>query len=332
MAMTRRRLLELVGASSLAAAADRAARAEGFPSAEAMRAQAAAPVLFAHQTPIRIGQAALKVRDLARMSGFYQRMLGLAEVERTAERAVLGAPGGAPILVLEAAPQAAFAESGAAGLFHTAFLLPSRVDLARWLAHVVTAEIALTGFADHAVSEAVYLDDPEGNGIEVYADRDPAGWTWSDGQVRMGTEQLDFEGLLSLLNDSVPLYEAAPSGLRIGHMHLKIGDVTQAAAFYQRAGGLEPTQMMIFRGAAFLSSGRYHHHIGLNSWRSAGAGRRDPAALGLSWTSFETQDAAILAAREAAMRAAGAPVETLAAGEGFETLDPWGTRLRFVKV
>ncbi|MDD2868502.1 VOC family protein [Neomegalonema sp.] len=330
--MTRRRLLELVGASSLAVAADRAARAEGFPNAEAMRAQAASPILFAHRTPIRIGQAALKVRDLQKMSAFYQHMLGLAEQERTPERAVLGAPGGAPILVLEAAPQAAFAAPDAAGLFHTAFLLPSRLDLARWLAHVVTEEIQLTGFGDHNVSEAVYLDDPEGNGIEVYADRDPAGWVWTNGQVRMGTDPVDFEGLIGLLNDAVPIYTQAPRDLRIGHMHLKVGEVARAAEFYQKTAGLDPTQMMVFRGAAFLSSGRYHHHLGLNSWRSQGAGPRDPAALGLSWTSFETQDAAILAAREAAALAAGAQVEKLASGEGFETLDPWGTRVRFLKV
>lgn len=332
MAMTRRRLLELAGASSLVAAAERAALAEGFPSVEAMRAQASSSVLFAHQTPIRVGQAALKVRDLELMSRYYQNMLGLVEFERTPELAALGAPGGAPILVLEAAPTAASAAPNAAGLFHTAFLLPSRLDLARWLARVVTDEVPLTGFADHNVSEAVYLDDPEGNGIEVYADRDPAGWTWNNGQVRMGTEPIDFEGLIALLNDSVPIYDKAPADLRIGHMHLKVGDAAQAASFYSNAGGLDPTQLMTGRGAAFLSSGRYHHHLGLNHWRSAGAQQRDASALGLSWTSFETRDPAILAAREAAVRAAGRPVEALASGSGFETLDPWGTRIRFVKV
>ena len=328
MSMSRRALMRLAAAGGLAAAADRAAQAEGYADAAASRrAQASAPVLLAHQTPIRIGHAALRVRDLAGMSAFYSHLLGLTEVEKTADRVVLGPPGGAPILTLESAPDAPFAAGSEAGLFHIAFLQPSRLDLARWLAHVVRANIELSGFGDHNVSEAVYLDDPEGNGIEVYADRDPAQWTWTDGQVRMGTAQVDIDGLIDLLDDGAPDYGAAPATLGIGHIHLKVGDARRASEFYSREAGLSPTQSNFERGAAFLSSGGYHHHLGANMWMSRGAGRRDPKSLGLSWARFETADATILAAREAAFRASGAVVEAIPGG--FEALDPWGTRIQF---
>jgi catechol 2,3-dioxygenase len=316
--LTRRILLKLAGASSLAAAAAGAVRAEGgTPGAATPQA------LLAHRTPMRIGAAALRVRDLDVMTAYYRDAIGLAVIGREPGLAHLGA-GGVRLLTLEQRLQAAFEARGTAGLFHTAFLMPTRKDLARWLVHAARNHVPLTGFADHLVSEAVYLDDPEGNGIEVYSDRAPESWTWADGAVTMATNQLDIDGLVSLTNIQVSDYAAAPEGLRIGHMHLRVGDLARADAFYREAVGLDLTRQR--NGASFLSSGRYHHHLGMNIWQSAGAGRRDDAATGLAWFSLEVGTGEILEAQQERLKRAGAEITTLA--KGIEAVDPWGTRLR----
>jgi catechol 2,3-dioxygenase len=248
-------------------------------------------------------------------------------MERSATSATLGA-GGIKLLALEARPDAANEARTAAGLYHTAFLMPTRKDLARWLVNAAIHRVPLSGFADHLVSESVYLDDPEGNGIEVYADRDPAQWKWSDGSVAMATDQLDVDNLVSLTNTKVSDYAHAPDGLRIGHMHLRVGDLAKADGFYRGTLGFDPTRAR--NGAAFLSSGRYHHHLGLNVWQSAGAGRRDDAATGLAWFSLEIEKADLFAAKEERLRQTGVAVATVA--NGIEAADPWGTRVRLVKV
>ena len=318
--MNRRTVLHLAGASSLAAAAAAAARAEegggggGGPT-------------FANRTPMRIGMVTIRVRKLDAMADYYRDVLGLTVMERSATGAVLGA-GGVKLLVLEARPEAANEARNAAGLYHTAFLMPTRKDLARWLVNAAIHRVPLSGFADHLVSESVYLDDPEGNGIEVYADRDPTLWKWSDGAVAMATDQLDIDNLVSLTNTKVSDYAHAPDGLRIGHVHLRVGDLAKADGFYRGTLGFDPTRAR--NGAAFLSSGRYHHHLGLNVWQSAGAGRRDDAATGLAWFSLEIEKADLFAAKEARLRQTGVEVATVA--NGLEAADPWGTRVRLIKV
>jgi catechol 2,3-dioxygenase len=316
--LTRRTLLHLAGVSSFAAAAAAAARAEGTGSG--------GPT-FANRTPMRIGMAAMRVRKLDSVADFYRDVLGLTVMERTTTGAVLGA-GGIKLLALEARPQAADESRAAAGLYHTAFLMPTRKDLARWLVHAAINRVPLSGFADHRVSESVYLDDPEGNGIEDYADRDPSLWQWTDGTVTMATDQLDIDGLVSLTDTRVSDYAAAPEGLRIGHVHLRVGDLARAEGFYRGAIGFDPTRQR--NGAAFLSSGRYHHHLGLNVWQSAGAGRRDDAATGLAWFSLEIEQADLFAAQQERLRQAG--VQVVPVASGLEAVDPWGTRVRLVKV
>ncbi|MBR1233068.1 VOC family protein [Bradyrhizobium sp. AUGA SZCCT0177] len=317
--MTRRTLLHLAGASSLAAAAAAAARAEQGGSG-------GGPT-FANRTPMRIGMVTIRVRKLDVVADYYRDVLGLAVMERSATGAVLGA-GGVKLLALEARPDAANEARNAAGLYHTAFLMPTRKDLARWLVNAAIHRVPLSGFADHRVSESVYLDDPEGNGIEVYADRDPSLWQWSEGTVTMGTDQLDIDNLVSLTNTNVSDYAKAPDGLRIGHMHLRVGDLAKADGFYRGTLGFDPTRAR--SGAAFLSSGRYHHHLGLNVWQSAGAGRRDDAATGLAWFSLEIEKADLFTAKEERLRQAGVQVASVAGG--LEAADPWGTRVRLVKV
>ena len=299
-------------------------------AAAASRAEGPAPVVgpsFAASAPIRCGAIGLRVRDLDRMSRYYQSVLGLGVISTGAGGVTLGA-GGIPLVFLEARPQAEFEPRNAAGLFHTAFLMPSRRDLARWLVHVARNQTPLTGFADHSVSEAVYLDDPEGNGIEVYADRDPRLWRWEGERVVMGTHRLDVDGILSLTDTSRNDYASAPTGLRIGHMHLRVGDIQQSESFYRDAIGLASTSRR--DTASFLSSGRYHHHVALNTWNSAGAGSRDLAKTGLDWFSLEVADAALLTAQRERMARAGFTSTEVA--RGFESTDPWGTRLRLVGV
>ena len=317
--LTRRSLLHLAGASSLAAAAAAAARAEGSGGG-------GGPT-FANRTPMRVGMVTLRVRNLDPVADFYRDVLGLTVMERSATGAQLGS-GDVPLLALEAHPQAANESRNAAGLFHTAFLMPTRKDLARWLVHVAINRVPLSGFADHLVSESVYLDDPEGNGIEVYADRDPSLWQWSAGSVAMATDQLDIDGLLTLADTRTSDYAKAPDGLRVGHVHLRVGDLGQAESFYHGSVGLDPTRRR--SGAAFLSSGRYHHHLGINVWQSAGAGARDETATGLAWFSLETEKPDLLAAQEERLRQAG--VQVAAVLNGLEAVDPWGTRVRLVKV
>ncbi|WP_375310880.1 VOC family protein [Bradyrhizobium sp. A5] len=316
---TRRTLLQLAGASSLAMAAAAAARAEGTP-------QGGGPT-YASRTPMRVGMVTLRVKDLDKVADYYRDVIGLTVMERSASAARLGA-GGIALVVLEARPDAMIEPRNAAGLYHTAFLMPTRRDLARWLVAAASHRVPLSGFADHLVSESVYLDDPEGNGIEVYADRDPSQWQWSEGSVKMATDELNIPDLLSLTNTRVADYARAPEGLRVGHMHLRVGDLALAESFYHGTIGLDPTCKR--NGAAFLSSGRYHHHLGMNVWQSQGAGPRDDATTGLAWFSLVTAKQDILAAQEERLRKGGARITALA--DGVEAIDPWGTRVRLLRV
>src|SRR6185295_7946812 len=149
---------------------------------------------FANTTPLRIGAVGLKVRDLSRLTDFYANAIGLNVIDRDTKTARLGA-GGITLLNLEAAPDALPDDPRSAGLYHTAFLQPTRQDLGRWLVHAASNRVALTGASDHAVSEAIYLDDPEGNGIEVYRDRKPEEWRWNGDRIHMTTERLDLDDL-----------------------------------------------------------------------------------------------------------------------------------------
>ncbi len=201
--------------------------------------------------------------------------------------------------------------------------MPTRADLARWILHVARNKTPLTGASDHAVSEAFYLDDPEGNGIEVYHDRPADSWEWTGDALKITTDPLDVDDILREVPPTAG-YDGAPDGLRIGHVHLRVGDVARAEAFYRDGLGLDVTRRR--HGASFMSSGRYHHHIAGNVWHSAGAGARDEDRAGLSWFSLEAADDAAFEAAKSRLAQAGAPLN--ATPTGIETADPWGTRLR----
>ena len=281
---------------------------------------------FASRTPLHIGAIGLIARDLDLLTNFYRDLLGLTVLERTATRSRLGV-GDTTLIEIEHRPDAKPDDPAQAGLYHTAFLMPTRQDHARWIMHIANARIPITGASDHGVSEAFYLDDPEGNGIEVYNDRPRERWTWENGLVTMQTKQLDVEAILREIDPTTATYPAAPEGLRIGHVHLRVGNIEKAEQFYRGALGLDLTRRR--GGATFMSSGGYHHHVGANVWHSDGAGRRDPDRAGLAWFSIEAADRAAFDATAARLKAANAAVTTT--DEGIETADPWGTRIRLIE-
>ena len=280
---------------------------------------------FASRTPLHIGAVGLIARDLDRLADYYQNLLGLSMLERTSKLARLGV-NGVTLIEIEHRPDAKPDDERTAGLYHTAFLMPTRQDHARWILHIARNRVPITGASDHGVSEAFYLDDPEGNGIEVYNDRPRERWERQDGLIVMKTVQLDVEAILRETDPSEP-YVAAPDGLRIGHIHLRVGNVERAEEFYRGAVGLDLTRRR--GGATFMSSGGYHHHVGANVWHSDGAGLRDPDRAGLAWFSMAAADDAALDAATARLKSPNAAVTAIPGG--VETADPWGTRVRFVK-
>jgi catechol 2,3-dioxygenase len=288
-------------------------------------AHAAASASFAVTTPIHIHSVSLRVRDLKLMTGFYKDVIGLDLISGNDSESVLGKDG-QPLLTLIAKPSDAPDNKISAGLFHTAFLMPSRQALGEWLITVARNGIKFTGFADHLVSEATYLDDPEGNGIEVYSDRSPLGWTWNDGLVQMATEELDIEGLVKGQPEDRSLPYVAPSGFRIGHVHLRVGQVEKAEEFYIGTAGLERTARY-GNSASFLANGHYHHHIGANIWQSRNAGQRSDAMSGLGHVAFSTAPA-LMDGLRGRLKASGADFHEQ--GDVIEALDPWGTRVQFV--
>jgi catechol 2,3-dioxygenase len=257
--------------------------------------------------PLEISRVVLTVHDLPRVADFYLRTLGLQNLSGTADRVSLGA-GGRTLLELVGDPAARRATPQEAGLFHTAFLMPSRAALGRWLIHAANSGVQLQGASDHLVSEAIYLADPEGNGIEVYVDRPRDRWHGPDGAIRMATERLDLDDLARAAD--LPWAEA-PEGLVVGHVHLQVGAIPEAEAFY--GGQLGLPVMARYPGAAFYGSGGYHHHIATNVWNSRGAGVREQPSTGLSELVLAVETEELAAIRS---RAGTGPLH-----------DPWGTAI-----
>ena len=267
--------------------------------------------------PVRTQGVRLIVRDLDRVAQFYREALGLTPILATADRALLGT-GETALVELITRPGAARRDPREAGLFHTAFLLPSRADLGRWLTHAADTGLRLQGASDHLVSEAVYLADPEGNGIEIYADRVPAGWTDAAGAIRMDTLPLDIDGVIGAAQRTS--WTGFPKGGRVGHVHLQVGDLAAARGFYADTLGLDIAASM--PSALFFGVGGYHHQLAGNVWNSRGAGARPADAAGLDAVELTVADAPMLNA--IAARAGATPD-----ADGTLTLtDPWGTTLR----
>jgi len=233
-----------------------------------------------------IGAVRLRVADLERARAYYERVIGLRTLARDGTLVRLGA--GAPVVELLGDPAAPPAPPRSTGLFHLALLVPDRAELARAVQRVVAGGGRLTGASDHFVSEAVYLRDPEGNGIEIYRDRPREEWKWSGGEVRMGTVPLDLAAVMAALPDGEDA--GMPEATTMGHVHLQVAELKATEAFYTRELGLEVT-VRSYPGALFMSRNRYHHHVGANTWNSAGAPRRPPGARGLEHVEVSVPDA-----------------------------------------
>ena len=281
---------------------------------------------------LRIDSVRLDVGDLARSTEFYERVLGLPLISREQDRALLGADAQRPALALSAIDAPTLASPHSTGLFHVAWLHPSRAALADTVRRIAGARWPIDGTADHGVSEALYLSDTDGLGIEIYADRPREQWQRPAGGhgVRMLTLPLDIDALMAQ-SPGEPQATVAP-GTSIGHVHLKVADVPRAFAFYRDVLGLEEQAQL--PSAAFLSAGGYHHHIGLNSWQSAGANAPLQPAPRLRAIEFELGDAGALDALRHSVAAASAvdSARSAARSQDADTLsgeDPDGNQLSF---
>ena len=227
-----------------------------------------------------MGAVTLLVGDLDAMTRYYRDVVTLSVLDAQGDTVTLGRAG-LPLVVLRREPSLKHATPGSAGLFHTAILFESQTALAAALYSVAThAPGTFTGSADHLVSEAFYATDPEGNGVELYWDRTRTDWSWAHGQVEMATLYLDPNTYLKThLTEEASLGSTAKDAASIGHVHLSVGDVATARAFYVDALGFDATASL-GNQALFVSAGGYHHHMAMNVWNSRGAGPRMPA-LGL---------------------------------------------------
>lgn len=280
-----------------------------------------------HRLPegTRLGPVSIQVADLERSLEFYGSVLGLRVLEHGGARATLGPEQQDRVLIeLVERPGARPAGgTGRLGLFHFAILLPDRAALGRLVRHLMQSGIH-PGAADHLVSEAFYLNDPDGHGIEVYADRPRSAWRRVGRELMIATDPVDLAAVLRAGGEAT--WTGMPAGTVIGHVHLHVGDLDEAADFYAEGLGLDLTTWS-YPGALFLGAGGYHHHLGTNTW--AGPGARPPeddAARLLAWT-IELPDTNELESVRAQLDRRGHPVEGRGAGE-LLTRDPWGTTVR----
>jgi catechol 2,3-dioxygenase len=269
-----------------------------------------------------IGTVRLTVSDLARSRSFYELALGLETSELADGLLALGVGSEPPLIELRGDPSAPALSRRATGLFHLAILVPTREDLALALARVAESRWPLDGASDHLVSEALYLSDPDGNGIEIYRDRPREQWRRTGDRFDMATLPLDLNDVLNELNGADGPQPVVPTGTRIGHVHLQVADLDEAEAFYSGVLGFD-VMVRGYPGALFVSAGGYHHHIGLNTWHSAGSS--PPLAGSVGLRSFEVTLASEHE-RERTLdrvRAAGIEIEPSAAGPLVR--DPSGT-------
>jgi catechol 2,3-dioxygenase len=271
-----------------------------------------------------IGKVRLRVADIDALSEFYERVVGLRSVDRDGDLARLGPEGGEPLIELASAPTASPAPSFSTGLFHLAILVPDRPELARALKRVIEQGWRLTGASDHLVSEALYLRDPEGNGIEIYRDRPRDQWGHTTGgELRMATLPLDLDGVMRELDGDGEGSNGMPAGTTMGHVHLQVANIPAVEAFYNAELGLE-VMVRSYPGALFLAAGGYHHHIGLNTWQSEGAPPPPEGALGLDRYELVLPDENERDAAAARVGATGDPVHL---EEGVLATDPSGNHV-----
>lgn len=292
------------------------------------------PVTAAHILPAEttLGPASLIVADLERSVSFYRDTLGFRVLKRDGKIVTFGAgEDETPILELTALAGARPKPRRTTGLYHVAILTPSRDALARSLYHLAVSRYPLQGASDHIVSEALYLADPDGNGLEIYRDRPRENWYDAAGQFQMGTLPLDLEKLLEEGETSTNErpWTGFDAGTRVGHVHLQVADLAAAVHFYTEGLGFETMVHMPEMGAAFVSAGGYHHHIGLNTWTSRGAPPPPADAAGLRVFEIIVPEGKTLDDVAARLTALDAPFERV--GSALETRDPSGNLVRLVE-
>lgn len=289
------------------------------------RAYGVAPAGYRLPDSTHVGRVRLQIANLDRSIAFYESVIGFRVLRRTDVMAQLGAQDDQQVLVeLHEKPGVRpAARRGLIGLYHYAILLPARAALGRFVQHLADLGVR-AGMSDHFVSEAIYLSDPDGLGIEVYADRPRSAWRIDDRQLAMTTVPLDVQDLVRAAEGQP--WNGAPAGTRIGHVHLYVRDIDRAAAFYHDALGLDKV-VWNYPGALFLSAGGYHHHLGTNTWAAEAPVASEADARLLDWELVLPDDTDIRAAAES-LRAHGFSV----ALEDHEaaTRDPWDTGLRLV--
>lgn len=235
----------------------------------------------------RIGRVSLTVADLDRALAFYQERLGFTQTEREDGKAMLSAGKGDLLRLVE--QKGARPTHGTTGLYHFAILVPSRFALAKSLKHLADTQTAVQGFSDHGVSEAIYLSDPDGNGIEIYRDHPRDQWPLRNGSLAMVSDPLDLNGILSELEGKDAAWTGLDPDSSVGHVHLYVANIAECEKFYGNVLGFDLMQR--FGGAAsFLSAGGYHHHIGINVWAGIGAPAPPPTASGLRWFEVSLPD------------------------------------------
>jgi catechol 2,3-dioxygenase len=269
-----------------------------------------------------IGAVRLQVADLDRSVRYYQSVIGLTLLTQAQGVVTLGAPDGVPLVHLHGEPRARPAPKGAIGLYHFAILLPDRAALGRFAAHVMRNNIRV-GMSDHLVSESFYLTDPDGLGIEVYADRPASTWQNLGRELAMAVDPLDVRSVIA--SGGGLDWTGAPAGTVMGHVHLHVGDIDAASSYYHGALGFDRI-VWSFPGALFLSAGGYHHHLGTNTWSSGPPPAADQARL-LEWEIL-LPGADDVAAAASSLESAGWTARQTE--RGWMSADPWGTTLRIV--
>jgi len=271
-----------------------------------------------------MGAVTLLVADLDAMTAYYRDAVALPMISQTIDTVTLGR-GTTPLVILKHAPELVHASPRAAGLFHTAILFESEAALAASVYSVATrAPNTFTGSSDHLVSKAFYFTDPEGNGVELYWDRDRSEWSWAHGQIEMSTLFLDPNAFLQQHLTEQSVEQPVVGGAVVGHVHLSVGDVATAREFYVDRLGFEQTTAF-GDSALFVSAGGYHHHMAMNTWNSAGAGRRGPS-LGLGQVDILVPGSDDVGALDERMRHFG--IGTRDDGQTVSFDDPWGNVIR----
>jgi catechol 2,3-dioxygenase len=271
-----------------------------------------------------VGPVRLFVPDLDRSRAFYEDVLGFALLKSEGDTLFLGGKDGTPLLELVERPTSIRPGRRSPGLFHFAVLFPSRAALGQELSHLIESGWRLSGAGDHLVSEALYLDDPDGNGIELYADRPRETWKFVNGRVVMDTLSVDIDSLVAEGRTIETPWNGLPAGTIMGHVHLKVSDLAATEKFYTDLIGFDLMETM--PQALFVAAGGYHHHLGLNTWMSAGSPPVPEGALGLDRITINVGDQSSFDEIVARLGAAGVAVTPI--GNGVLIADPSQNRIK----